>query len=697
MRLLLALAGSAIAASRARAVVIAEESLAYAPGPMDGVANGGIGWNGAWITSPLNAGYNPPDNQITPGNMAAPVPLLVAGNRCTTAGNDVREFRFLDLTRPAVAPYVDATGKLGKDGTTIWIAFLAALATGPNTNVGNGGIHLFDGLGDLNQYPDGDKAVHERVFMGDRNSGTNWFLGRTCGGCSGATIDETTYPVTTAVHLLVYRFDFLAGDETVRLWVDPAPGPDPANATADVTQTAFLDFRFDTIELGSANVNGGPMEILDLDELRIATTYQEAVPPANGAPVADFTGAPLSGPAPLSVQLTDRSTGTITSWAWTFGDGATATTQSPAHTYGAQGTYTVGLSVTGPGGQSTLTRPGYITVTGSAPLSNFLSGRGRGLPNPNDVTIHALGGSPAKAAWTAYGAGQWGTLVAAGDVDGDLLANPLTGPGPGPAYGPQVRAFQPDGTAISKVNFYAYATLRWGVNVGAGDLDGDLPSEILSGAGPGGVFGPHVRGFNYDGAALAAIAKVSFVAFGTLKYGVNVDAGDVDSDGFAEIVASPGPSAAFGATVRGFDYDGATVGAIGKINFVASPGGYGAIPRGGDVDGDAFDEIVVGRGPGPTLAAEAFGFDYDATAVAALPGFDVVPFTSLYGLRVACGDVDGDGTGELASGPGEDPTAAAAIASFDYAGGSITPIGPGTFSPFTSAYGAVVASGVFGY
>ena len=38
-------------------------------------------------------------------------------------------------------------------------------------------------------------------------------------------------------------------------------------------------------------------------------------------PVADFTANVTSGPAPLAVRFTDASTGTPTSWSWTFGDG----------------------------------------------------------------------------------------------------------------------------------------------------------------------------------------------------------------------------------------------------------------------------------------------------------------------------------------------------------------------------------------
>ena len=38
------------------------------------------------------------------------------------------------------------------------------------------------------------------------------------------------------------------------------------------------------------------------------------------APVAEFSGTPLFGPAPLAVTFTDASTGSPTGWAWFFGD-----------------------------------------------------------------------------------------------------------------------------------------------------------------------------------------------------------------------------------------------------------------------------------------------------------------------------------------------------------------------------------------
>jgi PKD repeat protein len=83
------------------------------------------------------------------------------------------------------------------------------------------------------------------------------------------------------------------------------------------------------------------------------------------APVAAFTGTPVTGTAPLAVTFTDQSTNAPTSWSWTFGDGGTSTVRSPSHTYAASGTYTVALTATNAAGSNTLTRTGYITVTAS--------------------------------------------------------------------------------------------------------------------------------------------------------------------------------------------------------------------------------------------------------------------------------------------------------------------------------------------
>ncbi|MGB3005569.1 MAG: PKD domain-containing protein, partial [Chitinophagaceae bacterium] len=90
------------------------------------------------------------------------------------------------------------------------------------------------------------------------------------------------------------------------------------------------------------------------------------------APVANFSGTPLSGCSPLIVVFQDQSTGNPASWNWDFGNGNTSTLQNPTATYFTPGTYTVSLTVTNTSGTNTLTRNQYITVN-EPPIVDFNS------------------------------------------------------------------------------------------------------------------------------------------------------------------------------------------------------------------------------------------------------------------------------------------------------------------------------------
>jgi FOG: PKD repeat len=97
------------------------------------------------------------------------------------------------------------------------------------------------------------------------------------------------------------------------------------------------------------------------------------------APVANFTATPLSGTAPLTVQFNDTSTGSPTSWSWSFGDGGTSIGQNPSHTYSTAGTYTVNLTATNAGGSNTTAKAGYIVVTEPAQTTFYVYADGVSL------------------------------------------------------------------------------------------------------------------------------------------------------------------------------------------------------------------------------------------------------------------------------------------------------------------------------
>jgi len=112
-----------------------------------------------------------------------------------------------------------------------------------------------------------------------------------------------------------------------------------------------------------------------------------------GAPVAGFTASATSGVAPLAMNFTNTSAGSITTYAWTFGDGTSSTAQSPSHVYSAAGVFTVSLTVTGSGGSNTKTMPNYVTVTAATPSDTSPP------TAPSTLAASATGSSSINLTW----------------------------------------------------------------------------------------------------------------------------------------------------------------------------------------------------------------------------------------------------------------------------------------------------------
>ena len=128
------------------------------------------------------------------------------------------------------------------------------------------------------------------------------------------------------------------------------------------------------------------------------------------APVASFAGTPTTVQQGGSVQFTDQSSGTPTSWSWSFSGGtpSTSTSQNPRVTYNTAGTYNVSLTVRNSYGSNTMTKNGYITVTGAcsysiSPTSTTVAAAG----STGNVSVTATSGCP----WTAVSNVSWVTVT----------------------------------------------------------------------------------------------------------------------------------------------------------------------------------------------------------------------------------------------------------------------------------------------
>jgi hypothetical protein len=88
-------------------------------------------------------------------------------------------------------------------------------------------------------------------------------------------------------------------------------------------------------------------------------------------PLADFYTSNQYGAGPFMVSFSDASRGAEPmTYHWDFGDGTTSDRENPTHTFGANGDYTVSLTVTNQYGSNTKTVPAYIGV-GNPPVTEF--------------------------------------------------------------------------------------------------------------------------------------------------------------------------------------------------------------------------------------------------------------------------------------------------------------------------------------
>ena len=253
----------------------------------------------------------------------------------------------------------------------------------------------------------------------------------------------------------------------------------------------------------------------------------------------------------------------------------------------------------------------------------------------------------------------------------------------GPAEGrkPEVKIYNTEGVLIN--SFMAYdENFGGGVNIAVGDVDGDGTKEITTGAGVGGHL---VKVFTYENGTY----EMLYNEFSAYNYnyllGVKVAVGDMDGDGRDEIIT--GTESGGGPHVRVFSGNG-------DLKF--SPGFFayredlrhGIKVAAGDLDGDGRDEIITGTNirMGPHVRV----FDPYGN-IKFTPGFFAYDEGFRGGVNVAVADLNLDGRDEIITGAG--PGGGPHVRIFNRYGEPIVNAG---FFPFPNEYrsGVQVGGGI---
>lgn len=150
---------------------------------------------------------------------------------------------------------------------------------------------------------------------------------------TGPVASFTATPTSGVAPLTVQFTDTSSGNPTRWQWTfDDGDGSDQQNPSH------IFSYQCNNYENSAHNVYLTVSDNLGNISQTNETIVILGVP---SSPIASFKASPLYGPAPLTVQFTDTSTGNPNNWGYSFGDGTSSSLQNPTHTYTISGVYEV--------------------------------------------------------------------------------------------------------------------------------------------------------------------------------------------------------------------------------------------------------------------------------------------------------------------------------------------------------------------
>jgi|GEM_PF-275169 len=214
--------------------------------------------------------------------------------------------------------------------------------------------------------------------------------------------DSSTSPVAN------FTANVTSGETPLTVQFNDTSSGSPASWVWDFDNNGTIDSTeqnpiYTYTEAGNYTVNltvknsVGSNSTVKKDYITVSKTSTPAEPP-----VAAFIADVTSGTAPLTVNFTDQSTGSPTSWLWDFGDGTNATEQNVSHTYTSAGNYTVNLTVANEEGNDSEVKTEYIIVSeplSGVPVANFTANRTSGTAPLAVKFTDASTGTVSSYAW----------------------------------------------------------------------------------------------------------------------------------------------------------------------------------------------------------------------------------------------------------------------------------------------------------